>query len=262
MMRAILVLFLLAPAALAFRANAQCPLSTAITVDGAADEWPMNWESDQEKTFSYNVCVDEQNLYVRVKTGEFFTKRKLAAFGFTLWFDPNGKKKRTYGVKFPAGGAEAEERMTRLNKEAPQNGTVGEKADFQKYADKELISNLEVMELIGLTEEPITSTRSGITNGIKVAISADAASDYVYEAVIPLRSFRLTRAKIEEMAVGFETGKFEAPKQKPTTKNSPLAGDMQLSPAQMSRLQGYENMQGNPKLIYPTTSWTKLSLKK
>lgn len=245
---------------LAGNASAQCPLSSAVVADGKLDEWSMTWETDEEKTFSYNVCLDDQNFYVRVKSDEFYTKRKMAAFGFTVWFDPNGKKKRTYGLKFPVGGSEADERMGQLNKEGESATTIGEKADFQKHADEVMISNLEILELIGITDEPITSTRSGITNGIKVFIGMDQEGAYIYEAVIPLRSFRLSRSNFKALSVGFETGKLEIPKEKPTTKNAPNAQG-NLSPSQLSRMQGYQGMQGNPKLIYPTTSWTKIELK-
>jgi hypothetical protein len=255
------ILLLLFIGALGLPSKGQCPLSSAVVVDGKADEWNMNWETDEEKNFSYNVCADDQNLYVRVKTGEFFTKRKMGAFGFTLWFDPSGKKKRKYGLKFPAAGAEADERIAKLNKEGENAGrSLGERTDFQKHADREMIANLEILEIIGLTDEPLTSTRSGITNGIKVAIDMDETGAYIYEAVIPFKAYRLTRANLAQLAVGFETGKYALPKQKPTTKNSPVGAD--LSPSQLSRMQGYDNMQGNPKLIYPTTSWTRIVLNK
>lgn len=237
-----------------------CPLSSAVTVDGNADEWSMTWEEDDEKNFSYNVCADDQNLYVRMKTGEFFTKRKLAAFGLTLWFDPSGKKKKKYGLKFPSGGNEAEERLKQLAAGGDPGNSVGERSDYQKAADKIMITNLEILELIGITDDPITATRSGITNGIKVAIDLDANGNYVYEAVIPFKSYRLSKASIEELSVGFETGRFVAPKQKPTTKNAPLAGG-DLTPAQLSRMQGYQNT-GNPKLTYSSNAWTKIVLKK
>jgi hypothetical protein len=257
-MKTIAALFLVV--ASCFPVAAQCPLSSVISVEGKADEWNLTWEDDEEKNFSYNVCSDDKNLYLRVKTEEFYTKRKLAAFGFTVWFDPSGKKKRKYGLKFPCGGSEAEERMAVLNKEGAQANTLGEKTDFQKHADSELIANLEILELIGLADDPVTSTRSGITNGIKVAIAMDENGAYVYEAIIPFRSYRLNGADITELSIGFETGKYEAPKQKPTTKNSPVGSD--LTPSQLSRMQGYGNSQGNPKLIYPSTAWTKVVLKK
>ena len=43
----------------------------------------------------------------------------------------------------------------------------------QKEINKEFIKDVEVLELIGLADDPLTSTRSGITNGIKVALAAD-----------------------------------------------------------------------------------------
>lgn len=262
-MRAIafIVVLLAVQQAIGQAPEAQCPLSSAITVDGKADEWPLNWMVDDEKIFSYNVCADDQFLYVRVKSSEFFTKRKMAAFGFTLWFDPSGKKKRKYGLRFPIGGVEADERMGQLNKEGAPGNSIGERADFQKRADSVMISGLEMLELIGLADDPITATRSGITNGIKVAIGMDASEAYVYEAIIPFRSYRLSRATLAELSVGFETGKYVAPKEKPTTKNAPLAGG-DLTPSQLSRMQGYGNMQGHPKLIYSTTAWTEINLKK
>jgi hypothetical protein len=260
-MKNALLLIGLFAALLASGQTADCPLSSAITVDGNTDEWPMKWVEDEDKIFSYNICADDQNLYVRVRTDEFYTKRKMGAFGFTLWFDPSGKKKKTYGLKFPAGGAEADERMGKINEVAPAGNTIGEKADFQKTADRMIIENLEILELIGLADDPITATRSGITNGIKVAIDMDATGAYTYEAIIPFKSYRLSRAKVTELSVGFETGKYTMPKQKPTTKNSPVAG-ADLSPSQLSRMQGYQSLQGNPKLTYPTYAWAKVSLNK
>lgn len=244
------------------QSEAPCPLASVITVDGNAGEWSMNWVDDDDKKFSFNVCADDQNLYVRLKTTDFYTKRKMAAFGFTLWFDPAGRKKKTFGLKFPSGGAEAQERLEALQADGDPGNSSGERADYQKKADRMMITNLEVMELIGITDDPITATRSGITTGLKVAIDLDASTGaYVYEAIIPFKSYRISRAGLKELSIGFETGRYVAPKQKPTTKNAPLAGG-DLSPAQLSRLQGYQGRQGNPDLIYSTQAWTKLALTK
>ncbi len=261
MRRAIIVFLIVSGFAASGQTDNPCPLSSAVTVDGNADEWPMVWVEDGEKTFSYNVCADEQNLFVRLRINEFFAKRKTGAFGLTLWIDPSGKKKKKYGLKFPAGGAEAEERMGQINAEGKPGSSSGEQADYQKKADRMMIANLEILELIGLADDPITATRSGITNGIKVAIDVDPAGSYVYEAIIPFKSYRLSRANISELSVGFETGKMVPPKQKSTAKN-PATAQGDLTPSQLSRMQGYQGMQGNPKLLYSSDVWTKLVLKK
>lgn len=237
-----------------------CPLSTTIIVDGKANDWPINWIQDKEKMFSYNVCADEQLLYVRVMTSDYFTKRKMAAFGFTLWLDPEGKKKKKLGLRFPTGGAEAEERAAAIRDQGGSGSSAGERADYQKEIDRQLIINLEVLELIGLSKEPITSARSGIMNGIKVAIDMDSTGAYVYEAIIPFKSFRISRAAIKEMSVGFETGKYIPPKTKTSSKSEAIVNS-DMNAGRMTRYQGYQSLMGNPKLTYPTYAWASLNLK-
>lgn len=237
-----------------------CQLSSVLQIDGHAEEWPLTWITGPEKEFSYNVCSDDNNLFVRVKSGEFYVKRKMATFGFTLWIDPNGKKKRKLGLRFPAGGAEAEERTTELKKNNDLNNlSASDRAEFQKEIDRKLITGLEVIELIGLADDPITSTRSGITNGIKVAIGMDADGAYVYEAIIPFKSYRLSKASISDLGIGFETGRYTAPKVKPNAKAS---ADGNFSGARtLSRRQGYESLGINPQISYASSLWVTLKLK-
>ncbi|HWA35169.1 MAG TPA: hypothetical protein VG737_13610 [Cyclobacteriaceae bacterium] len=198
--------------------ESNCQMANVIVVDGKADEWTLTWVESDDKNFSYNVCSDDNNLYVRMKTSNDMIKRKIGLFGLTLWMDPNGKKKRRLGFKFPSG-TEGAERMEAFRKESESQNherqSAGERAEFQKKMEADLIQNLEVIELIGLTDDPITATRSGITNGIKVAIALDPESRaYVYEAVLPFKSYRLSKKSIETLGVGFETGKYTPPKDK------------------------------------------------
>lgn len=88
-----------------------------------------------------------------------------------------------------------------------------------------MVRDLEVLELIGLADDPLTSTRSGITNGIKVAIAVDEDGAYVYESLIPFKSYRLSKASISTLGIGFETGKFVPPTPKNTgTQGVPSQG--------------------------------------
>lgn len=197
-----------------------CQMANVIQVDGKADEWTLTWIEDEDKNFSYNVCSDDNNLYIRMKTTNDMIKRKIGLFGLTLWFDPKGKKKKRLGFRFPSG-TEGAERMERYKQEIDGKGqnlerqSASDKAEFQKRMDASLIADLEVIELIGLSDEPVTATKSGITNGIKVALAMDPESRaYVYEAVIPFKSYRLSKASIETLGVGFETGKYVLPKAK------------------------------------------------
>ena len=195
-----------------------CQMASVIQVDGKADEWTLTWIEDEDKNFSYNVCSDDNNLYIRMKTTNDMIKRKIGLFGLTLWFDPKGKKKKRLGFRFPSG-TEGAERMERYKQEIDGKGqnyerqSASDKAELQKRMDASLIADLEVIELIGLSDEPVTATKSGITNGIKVALAMEPETRaYVYEAVIPFKSYRLSKASIETLGVGFETGKYVQPK--------------------------------------------------
>ena len=180
--------------------SANCQLSAVIQIDGQANEWPMEWMVDTEKNFSYNVCSDDNNIYIRMKTKDELIRRKMALFGFTVWMDPNGKKKRKLGLRFPTG-IEAQERMVALRQTGdPNTMSAGQRADFQKEINKIFIRDVEVLELIGLADDPLTSTRSGITNGIKVAIAADedvspAAAIHVVGAITAIKGFSRRTAK-------------------------------------------------------------------
>lgn len=252
---------------------ADCQFSAIVQADGHEEEWPMKWLEDEDKKFYYNACLDASNLYVRLKVMDELTRRKLALFGLTLWLDPNGKKKKKLGLHFPTG-AEAKEVMEqyRLAADENVNMTASQRVDFQRKMEKALIENLEMMELIGLTDEPLTSTRSGITNGLKVALAQNEEGAYVYEAVIPLRAFRLSRASVSSLGVGFETGHYVPAKEKPkagTTTNSATAPGQtsdgsygtRFSAANMGRGQGYQGAGANTPMSYSAGFWTAIKLK-
>ena len=203
-----------------------CQLATILKVDGNAEEWPIVWEYDSDKKFGYNVCSDDNNLYIRMKTKDDLVRRKIGLFGFTVWMDVKGKKKKKLGLHFPAGGSEVDEKMEVIKAKAESKDakkmTASQRDDFQKEMNKMLITDLEILELIGLADKPLTSTRSGITNGLKVAIGSDDEGAYVYEALIPFKSFRISKASISKLGVGFETGKYVPPPTKASTSGQPV----------------------------------------
>jgi hypothetical protein len=232
----------------------------------------MKWLEEDDKIFFYNFCMDGSNLYVRLKVKEELTRRKLALFGLTLWLDPGGKKKKKLGLHFPTG-AEAKEVMEKYRLSAGENVnlTASQRADFQKQMERSLIENLEMMELIGLTDEPLTSTKSGITNGLKVALAQDEEGAYVYEAIIPLKAFRLSRATITTLGLGFETGRYEPPKVKAKAGSAASATapgqtsdgsyGTRFSASNMGRGQGYQGYGSNTPMSYPAGFWTSIKLK-
>lgn len=186
----------------------------------------------------------------------------------TVWIDANGKKKRKLGLKFPTG-VEANERADAYmaaNKDR-KDMTAVERDLAQKEITRKFILDIEVMELIGLSDKPLTSTRSGITNGIKVAIANGAEESYGYELIIPFKSYRLSKASISTLAIGFETGKYVPP---PVKNNNPGSqyggGGMSGSGMGMGGYGGNNNYarrgsyQSNP-MGSSSSTWTFIKLK-
>jgi hypothetical protein len=239
-----------------------CQLSTVVQVDGHGDEWPMTYLQDEDKKFFYNVCTDETSIYIRLRIKEELVRRKVGLFGLTVWLDPNGKKKKKLGLHFPSG-TEAKDMMDAFEKVGDNKNMSSSKlAEFQKEMDRKLIENLEVLELIGLTDEPLTSTRSGITNGIKVAIAQDDEGAYVYEAIIPFKSYRLSKASISALGVGFETGYYVPPKPKTSNVPPPPGPGGVQRPNPQAQSNYYRGTNSTNPMGYATSFWASINFKK
>jgi hypothetical protein len=184
-----------------------CRPVNPLEIDGKVNDWSAEWVKDADSKFWYNVCNDEENIYVRLKIYDGITQVKVARFGLTLWLDPNGKRKRKLGIKYPTPEGRD---FTRIEK--PQDLPDDKRTLEQKRLDmkRELINDTEVLELFGIADQKIISARLGLMNGIKVAIDMDDVGAYFYEAKIPFKAYKLDKSAIENLGIGFETGKLTA----------------------------------------------------
>ena len=158
----------------AFSQEEPCVITAVPVIDAQADDWAVDWKEDDNHIFKYNVCSDDATLYIRVKVSDHVTQRKMAMFGFTVWLDPKGKKKQKLGLRFPTG-YEAMERMEAIKQSGvfDKDEPAPQREERQKQMKKNMVTDIEVLELLGLADKPLTSTRSGITTGLKVAIGMD-----------------------------------------------------------------------------------------
>ncbi len=181
-----------------------CSPSSAIVVDGNPDEWGTEWMLDPDGKFLFNVCNDVDNLFIRIKISDDLTQRKIALFGLYVKLDVNGKKKGKLGLKYPVG-KDANE----LKQEQPP---FPQDAAGRAQTKKQLLTEVEVLELLGLAKENIVSSRLGLMNGIEVLMVANEEGHYAYEAKIPFKAFRIDKAKVPILGVTLETGKMSPPK--------------------------------------------------
>jgi hypothetical protein len=175
-----------------------------IVVDGNVDEWKTEWMLDPDGKFLFNVGNDADNIYVRVKISDDLTQQKIGLFGLYVKLDINGKKKGKLGLKYPVG-KDANE----LKAEQPP---VPQDLAGRIAAKQQLLSDVEVLELIGLAKDNIVSSRLGLMNGLEVLIVSNSEGHYIYEAKIPFKAFRIDKTKVPVMGVTLETGKMEPPK--------------------------------------------------
>jgi len=225
-------------------------------IDGKVDDWPAEWWLDPDGKFLSNVGTDADNLYFRLKIADDMTQQKIGLFGLTLRLNPNGKRKGKVGLKYPVGKDESE-----LKREKPE--PLDRDTDLKARAQmkKDWISDVEVVELLGLTKKNIVSSRLGLNNGIEAIIVALDDGSYIYESKIPFKAFKINKSEVELLGVEFETGRLVV-QNKNTTPNNGY-GPTSRGPggygSQQAR-QYYSNYSYNP-LSSPGYLWLGINLK-
>ena len=79
----------------------------APTVDGKLTEWSAPLVTLGSTPLSLGVRNDGQFVYVALASSDQTTRMMLGAAGFTVWMDPSGKNKKSFGITVPptiAGG--------------------------------------------------------------------------------------------------------------------------------------------------------------
>jgi len=254
-----LILFLSSVAVVAQKGvHESVKLDKPPVIDGRVDDWPMEWWIDPNGKFFSNVSNDEENLYFRLKVADDLTQQKIGLFGLYLKLNPKGKRKGKLGLKYPIGKDESE-----IKKEKPEAVTPGTEAAARIAMKKELISDVEVVELLGLAKENIVSSRLGLANGIEAMIIAQDDGAYIYEAKIPFKAFGINKKEVPLLGVEFETGRLVVQNKNPSANNtgySPYSrGGAYGNPSMQQPQQNY-NFQYNA-LSSPGYLWVGVTLK-
>jgi len=77
--------------------------SAPVHVDGTADAWSALLKPLGDEPLVIGVQNDADYLYLLVKTSDPKTRHQLGTLGLTVWANGEGKNKRGFGVRFPAG---------------------------------------------------------------------------------------------------------------------------------------------------------------
>lgn len=182
-----------------------------ITVEGKSDEWQdCDQYYDEDTRTLVGLLNDESHLYVLLSIHDRRIKKQVLGLGLTVWFDPEGGKEKTFGIRFPVG---IPRHMRSSMKAAPN----GEDSDLLQ---KMLESSKMELQILGPEEyEQKTMMLTDVGKyGIDVKMGR-TGRNLVYELKIPLTQKRQIRYAVrtdmaKKIGVGFETGKPDQEKMK------------------------------------------------
>ena len=183
--------------------------SQPIVIDGKADDWQGDIYVVENERFLLGFLNDQDYLYMCLLTEDYFTRGQFLIQGLTVWFDPTGKEKKAFGIRYPLGGplklpspALGEERAGEaLDNVSPEAlgdleiVTFEEGKGKEKTADQEKIQKMQVAD----------------AKGIEVKMNSSAGR-LVYELKIPLVKNEQNPIAIgtppgKTVGIGFETGR-------------------------------------------------------
>jgi hypothetical protein len=158
-----------------------------ITIDGKSTEWHDAMIYLEKAGILVGFLNDEANLYACLVADSPFLRANLLRQGFTVWFDPAGGSKKTFGIRFPIG------RQRNFDKE--KRGEEPEPFGPDRYGREDEPDEEEMQEFIKktLTELEILGPGKNEANrmplseakGIEIKLVSSSGL-LVYELKIPL----------------------------------------------------------------------------
>ena len=185
-----------------------------ITVDGDASDWSGALQPFGDAPFSAQAVNDGEYLYLRLSASSPAVRRTIMRFGLTVWFDPKGGTKKTFGIRYPVveepfdryqtdrrGGAPRE----RPRETPPEGG-----AEQDVSADPH-----DRVDVLGPGKHDARSLTRDHLEGVAVAMRT-AQGTLVYQLQVPLatgegRPYAIGTSAGSTIGIGFETPKVSRP---------------------------------------------------
>ncbi len=194
-----------------------------ITVDAKDGDWLglTQYAIGESDVTTVGLLNDEHNLYLLLRTHDRALLSQVMRGGFTVWFDPYGQKKKTFGVHFPIGRRETGPPSWMRGEGRPE----GRRMDPSKAPPEELPKlseeSLTQVKLIGPDKDERCTLAVAAADSQGVTVKADLSGGLlIYELQVPLRQSAQHSYAIalpasdagQKISIGLETGKRERPK--------------------------------------------------
>ena len=191
-----------------------------ITIDGMGTDWqdPMVYAEDAK--IAVGLVNDAQYMYICLTPADIRTATQMATAGFTVWFDPEGGKKKRFGIRFPLGmqgGGDpmmfresmSRERMSR------ERGARGSMQDSTRYQRMFAMMGNQ-LDILGPDEDKSVRVAVLSAKGIEVQLGYSRGR-VVYELKVPLardaeHPYGIGTALGETIGIGFATSELDREK--------------------------------------------------
>lgn len=175
-----------------------------IVIDGKQEEWGDNVNYIEDKNIALGFANDDQFLYISLSGIRRDLQRQILTMGLIFWFDPDGGKEKTFGIKFPVGrigqrglpqqrqgwGEESEEERLSRQKKALEDIEIFTDGDDEPF-------RMRVGEAMGIAAK-VSGLPESMTCELKIPLSEGAGFPYAIN-VTPGST----------LGVGLETGKLD-----------------------------------------------------
>jgi hypothetical protein len=180
--------------------------SAEIKVDGSDSEWTEAITYLEKEKLGFGLKNDSSDLYICLKFDRAIQRQAMMS-GFTLWFDPAAKNKKTFGVRFPIG---------MMNFESDFMPDPMAPMDEGGERQKQFTAMLREVEVLGPEKDDRNRFLAGSSFGIQAA-TFDSPAGLVCELKIPLRNapgrpYAIAAALGQTLSVGFEMGELDRDK--------------------------------------------------
>jgi len=179
--------------------------SQNIVIDGDDEEWREVQIFPKGERIALGIINNDSDLYISFRTSDQSAIMQALSRGFTIWFDPKGGKKETFGVKYPIGvGIQGRRGLMRNRSQS--------RTEMENRI-KELLFIQSGIQIMGPEKEQVAQLPLINDKGIMINTSY-SKGQFVYELKVPIKKtathvYAINVDPGSIIGIGFKTGKFD-----------------------------------------------------
>ena len=177
-----------------------------IHIDGDSSDWSGLLGYVEEEGLSVGVLNDGEFLYICLISANQARRMQVMNQGLTIWFDPQGKKDKVLGIRYPLGMSEGERAELRERRTPQKQNTPETKRPQMRRPQN-------VVEILIPGQDLVHTVPFRELAGIQVRMDRQTDS-LTYELRIPLKSgesfpYAVNASPEQKIGLGIEIPKMD-----------------------------------------------------